>query len=180
MVYRNDRDADRAIRDFDGANAYGQPIRVTRVQAGKSRNPFDYVERPGKSLFDRVETSRRSASPETRGGGRSGVRHSDVSKPPPDGIDRYVPGEGRRRSPMRRGRGGATRGPGQRREAERGSGRDRDGRAMVQGRPRKTQEELDAEMEDYFGGKGNSADAPTATGNGTAAAAANDDMDMIE
>lgn len=49
-------------------------------------------------------------------------------------------------------------------------------RVARDGRPKKTQEELDAEMEDYFGAKEN--------GNGTepaaAATAAQDDIDMIE
>jgi THO complex subunit 4 len=56
----------------------------------------------------------------------------------------------------------------------------------VNGRPRKTQEELDAEMEDYWG----SAAAAAATTNGAVTAAAkpavyvsatgDDDIDMIE
>lgn len=42
------------------------------------------------------------------------------------------------------------------------------------GRPKKTQEELDAEMEDYWGGKENGAAAAAE------APAAVDDVDMIE
>jgi THO complex subunit 4 len=65
--------------------------------------------------------------------------------------------------------------PGVRRErgdrAGRGGGADR---MAKDGRPKKTQEELDAEMEDYWGAKEN--------GNGAegVATAAQDDVDMIE
>lgn len=59
------------------------------------------------------------------------------------------------------------------------------GHAMVGGRPKKTAEELDAEMEDYWGSKGE--EKPNGTSNaqnGTTAAAAaavgDDDIDMIE
>jgi THO complex subunit 4 len=64
--------------------------------------------------------------------------------------------------------------PGARRERGERSGRGGD-RVSKDGRPKKTQEELDAEMEDYWGAKEN--------GNGTettAAAAPQDDVDMIE
>ncbi len=87
-----------------------------------------------------------------------------MAKPPPDGVDRYVPREGwsrRRRSrtrspPPRRRRSPVGRG---------GRGRD-DGRGerMVNGRPRKTQEELDREMEDYWGKEGGNGIATAAVG----------------
>ncbi|KAF2103760.1 RNA-binding domain-containing protein [Rhizodiscina lignyota] len=197
VTYVNVRDAEDAIDQFDGANAKGQPIKLQLVA---KRNPFDHVERPGRSLFDRIER-RRSASPgdedkglRIRGGGRGardgGMRHSDVSKPAPEHIDRYIPGqEDRRRSPQRRNRESYRgRGHGQRREGDRGGRgrRDGDGHAMVQGRPRKTQEELDAEMDDYFGGASapNGGDGtneyPAANGNGTAPAHLDGDIDMIE
>ena len=51
---------------------------------------------------------------------------------------------------------------------------------MVGGRPRKTQEELDREMEDYWGNKGDknvTADAKQG-GTSTAAAGTVDDMDI--
>lgn len=63
--------------------------------------------------------------------------------------------------------------PGARRErGERGGGRGGE-RISKDGRPKKTQEELDAEMEDYWGAKENGAETTTA-------AAAQDDIDMIE
>lgn len=197
----DERDAERAIRDFDGANAQGQPIRVTRQagqQTAKARNPFDHVERPSRSLFERVETRRRSASPgngyesRPRRGGRGG-REGGARGGTPDNIDRYVPGQDRRRSPLRRNRdnprGGPRGGPGQRRERDRSSRRDPDGHPVVGGRPRKTQEELDAEMEDYWGKTGGGdTQATELNGNGTVPSAVvtgapvggNDDIDMIE
>jgi THO complex subunit 4 len=60
---------------------------------------------------------------------------------------------------------------------------------MVNGRPRKTQEELDAEMEDYWENantaEGNNsapttAPAAVATAPGNTAAATDDDIDMID
>jgi len=174
------RDARNAVRDYDGANANGQPIRLTLVPtpaAAAPRNPFDTAERPARSLFDRIErpaNRARSESPD-RSRRRTDSRRSDVSKPAPENIDRYVPGGSqdgsRRRSPVpRRGEGRrgdrAGRRPGERRR--RSPAKDADGHIIVQGRPRKTQEELDAEMADYWGkqeenGNGNSTSAPAAT-----------------
>ncbi|KAG8525867.1 uncharacterized protein KY384_000627 [Bacidia gigantensis] len=162
--------ANRAIREFDGANAAGQPIRLTLLPTAPatefhrgrdtvaSRNPFDTATRPGRSLFDRIEKPN-GRRPDGRNRSRSPdlPRRSNVAKPPPDGVDRYVPGErsgGRRRSrsrsPPRRRRSPPGRG---RSPARRGRGKpkvDGEGRQLVGGRPRKTQEELDREMEDYW------------------------------
>jgi len=152
VTYESAYDAKKAIREFDGANAKGQPIRLISIPSGPSagrRNPAPAASRGG-SLFDRITPRTRSESP---------IRHSDVSGPPPSNVDRYVPGRGSRsRSP--RPRGGAPRRdgrrPGARRErGERTGGGGRGGERLARdGRPRKTQEELDAEMEDYFGGGG--------------------------
>lgn len=208
VTYERLSDARTAIREFDGANAKGQPIRIVLLDSAPAnrRNPFDSVQRPKGSLLDRVENPRgrddRSLSPmsdvegsgnrrrgnNTRGGGR-GDRRSDVTKPAPDGIDRYVPGQGRGdRSPRRRDGGagagrGAGRRPGARREERggRGGGEPR----TSQGRPRKTQEELDQEMEDYWAGNNNNTSGNAEAGNGfaeaapVAAAPAEDDV-MIE
>lgn len=195
VVYRTLADARVACREFDGANAHGQPIHLSLLPPGPARrNPFDSVQRPSRSLFDRIEGNRnRSFSPDR-------PRHSDVSKPAPAGIDRYIPGENddRRRSPpppRRRGGGGGGREggrrPGERKQQQAGPRKRADdtGRPVVGGRPRKTVEELDAEMADYFGGGGeegagsgqasNGADAAVpATGN--AGAVADDDIDMVE
>ncbi|PWY75154.1 RNA-binding domain-containing protein [Aspergillus heteromorphus CBS 117.55] len=204
VTYGRVSDARAAISEFDGANAKGQPIRLTLISTGaarRDRNPFDNVERPKGSLFDRVERPRdrnaRSLSPDSRsispdggrrrrGGGRRGgagagassssYRRSDVSKPAPEHIDRYVPGQ---RSPTRRPANG-------RRQPENRGG---DGRRTVNGRPRKTQEELDQEMDDYWGSGNTGAGAaekesvpePQQTAPAPAAApAGDDDIDMIE
>lgn len=113
------------------------------------------------------------------GGGRtrslSPVRHSDVSGPAPSNVDRYVPGkDSRSRSPLPRRRDGRR--PGVRRERGDRAGRSGGGgdRVAKDGRPKKTQEELDAEMEDYWGAKENGNDTEAV---GTAA---QDDVDMIE
>ncbi|PGH12284.1 hypothetical protein AJ79_04350 [Helicocarpus griseus UAMH5409] len=202
VTYKRLVDAQTAIREFDGANAKGQPITLMLLSSASERtarhNPFDFAEKPKGSLFDRTEKPRtrdsRSLSPEdseglegtTSRGGRH--RRSDVSKPPPDHIDRYVPGQ---RSPRRRGDGGRGRGrrPGELRDSrDRNGSETRSGRPGGNRRPRKTQEELDQEMEDYWGTT-TTAEPNTANGNGngnaTAAAdpappAADNDIDMIE
>lgn len=184
------------MQEYDGANANGQPIRLTLMQpataAHSARNPFDTAERPTRSLFDRIErpsgTRARSESPD-RSRRRLDSRRSDVSKPAPENIDRYVPGGGRsdsrndsrRRSPRRgEGRRGdrAGRRPGERRR--RSPAKDEEGHVIIQGRPRKTQEELDAEMADYW----NKQEAENGNGNGApsndATVATDGDIDMIE
>ncbi|TID23374.1 Carboxypeptidase Y A [Venturia nashicola] len=189
------RDARAAVREYDGANANGQPIRVTLMQpataAPSARNPFDTAERPTRSLFDRIErpsgTRARSESPD-RSRRRVDNRRSDVSKPAPENIDRYVPGGGRselhndsrRRSPRRgEGRRGdrAGRRPGERRR--RSPAKDEAGHVIVQGRPRKTQEELDAEMADYWN-KQEAENGNGAPSNGGLTIEADGDVDMIE
>lgn len=210
VTYTTLRDANRAIREFDGANAYGQPIKLTLLPSGPAAsgrgarmNPFDVgVTRAtnSRSLFDRIDDSagggrrrgRRSESPVARE--RRDDRRSDVTRPPPEHIDRYVPGDrARSRSPLpaRRGERGQGRGP--RGGDARGGGRDRDSRPAVQGRPRKTAEELDAEMNDYWGSAGAEKQAgETSAANGAAPASevpvgsvgagdhiVDDDVDMI-
>lgn len=207
VTYEHVADAKSAIREFDGANAKGQPIRLQLIPLPRRENPFDRVENP-RSLFDRIEAPsgrdrdrRRSESPrsdveeERERGYRRGTRRppppprdrdsardrrSDVTKPPPENIDRYVPGGGRGGSRSSSHRGAAGRRPGERRE--RAPRKDEAGHALIGGRPRKTQEELDAEMEDYWGstaGNGTTetkADAAGAAGMPTV----EDDIDMIE
>jgi THO complex subunit 4 len=183
----------QAIKEYDGANAAGmkitlpspwgingltiipgQPIRLTLLPGRESRrNPFDTAVMPGRPLAERVTAPAdraRSLSP--------GRNHDDGGNR--KRIDRYVPGmENRSRSPRPPRRQGRR--PGNRRDG--GSGRDQDEerngqRRGREGRLKKTQEELDAEMEDYFGSGSNGASARPANG-GSNAAVANDD-DMIE
>ncbi|OAL33961.1 hypothetical protein AYO20_06796 [Fonsecaea nubica] len=190
VTYEHVADARAAIREFDGANAKGQPIHLTLLPLPRRDNPFDRVENP-KSLFDRIEapasrSRRRSESPmeeldeerrnrraPRRGGPRD--RRSDTTKPPPENIDRYIPGQRDSRSSSHRG----GRRPGERRER---AGRDGEGHKLVNGRPRKTAEELDAEMDDYWG-HGNTHEgtsANSAPGEQEAQPVAGDDIDMIE
>lgn len=174
-------DAREAVRQFDGANAKGQPIRLTILplppKSARRDNPFDRAENP-RSLFDRVEAPsgrgrRRSESPrqederdysrnnsrrEPRGVPRD--RRTDIDRSAPDGIDRYVPGSN--------GRGG-------RRPVERRERPPRDG-PRPGARPKKTAEELDAEMDDYWDGQENKEQVQPVQHSGTA----DDDVDMIE
>jgi THO complex subunit 4 len=198
VTYDDSRDARDAIHDFDGQNANGQPIRITIVPSGPTGPPppkaggslFDRMEAPPRSLFDRI--GGRDVDGRDEVVGRRRRQRSDSprkSRPTPDGIDRYVPGRrATSRSPVRR-RGTpreSGRRPGERRErGGRGGPRrartDEDGRPLVQGRPRKTAEELDAEMADYWGGNN---EGEAANGNGGAngaapAAAADQDEDMV-
>lgn len=174
MTYTSLANARRAVHEFDGANANGQPIRLTLLPSAPAadigirgrgakaapRNPFDTAVKPGRSLFERIEDPGRNSARRDRSRSPGAPRRTDTRKPPPEGVDRYVPGDrrSRTRSPVRRRR---TRSPVGRRRGSpgavggRGRGR-RDGgvRETVNGRPRKTQEELDREMEDYWGGQG--------------------------
>lgn len=120
------------------------------------------------------------------------IRHSDVSKPPPENVDRYVPGDRgdrpdrrrRSRSPLpRRGRDGRR--PGARRErGDRNAGRGGE-RPARESRPKKTQEELDAEMDDYFGNGSKQEENVNDTSNEAPVAApehnqTGDDIEMVE
>lgn len=52
VTYQYLEDAKQAIREFDGANAKGQPIRLTLLPAGGRGGPR---AEKSKSLFDRIE-----------------------------------------------------------------------------------------------------------------------------
>ena len=142
-------------------------ISIPSGPAASRRNPFDSAVRAPRPLADRI-----TLAPGARSRSLSPIRHSDVRGPAPSNVDRYVPGQGSRsRSPLPRRREGRR--PGARRERGERSGRGGD-RLAKDGRPKKTQEELDAEMEDYWGQKENgTAEVATTT-------AAQDDIDMIE
>lgn len=140
---------------------------------------------PGRPLAERISAP---------GAGRKYDEDEAARK----GIDRYVPGgRPRSRSPNPRRRNnnsnnnsnGGGRRPGARREAARRD--EKDGGRGGRGNPRskKTQEELDAEMADYFTGNSNAGADNAAAGEATAAAPAEgdapaqpqgDDIDMIE
>ncbi|KYK58255.1 hypothetical protein DCS_05268 [Drechmeria coniospora] len=168
VTYESMDDAQEAIRQFDGANANGQPIRLNLVPSGPARNPFDTAVMPGRPLSERVSIpgrQTRSVSPRRR------YDEDDAAR---KGIDRYIPGSGSRsRSPAPRYSRGGRR-PGLRREV---GAREQQGYQSARGggrthtRTRKTQDELDADMADYFGA-GASTTTTTAVGP--------DDVDMIE
>lgn len=186
VTYETHRDAEDAIREYNGANAAGQPIRLTLMPSGPAprRNPFDTAVMPSRPLSERISypsNRSRSLSPDrNRDGGDSGRK---------GGLDSYRPGGGgsRSRSPMpSRPREGGRR-PGGRRDGgggDRGGRREGGERGARNGRVRKTQEELDAEMEDYFGpgGAGGKQSSAAAASNGAADAGqeAAGDVDMIE
>ncbi|KAI3342067.1 hypothetical protein F4824DRAFT_448044 [Ustulina deusta] len=164
VTYESRDDALDAIREFNGANAKGQPIRITIQASAPRRNPFDTATVPSRPLAERI-TRPRSLSPNDRA------------------IDRYVP-EGGRRShsprPRRRGRRAGAR----RENGGESTGRPTGRAAGRDGRPKKTQEELDAEMEDYFENRGGNVSGQVATATGAnkdqTQAQATDDVDMIE
>lgn len=180
VTYESYHDAREAIKEFDGANANGQPIRLSIVPPHRQRNPFDTAVIPGRPLAERVTLPAgrtRSLSP------NRDLEDEAARK----GIDRYVPGrrDNRSRSPMRGRRREGGRRPGARRGGggrEGGAPRESGDRVGRDGRPRKTQEELDAEMDNYFGGGGGGDDQANANGNGLAVAsqAIEEDIDMIE
>jgi THO complex subunit 4 len=159
---------------------------MTLLPSGPRRNPFDTAVVPGRPLAERITVpGRRSRSLSPR-------RDLD-DEAARKGIDRYRPGGrgSRSRSPLpnrrredgrrpgarregggRRGRGGGAGGGGGGERVERGERPARDGRL------KKTQEELDAEMEDYFNG-GGAEPSGSGANNGAAASAPNgDDIDM--
>jgi len=143
------------------------------------RNPFDNAVVPGRSLAERITVPgnrSRSLSP-GRGHDEGGSRRRDDVDSYRSSGSRSPRPRGRReggRRPGGRGEGRGRGGRGGERGVERGgerSGRD--------GRPRKTQEELDAEMDNYFNAQqANSAAAENggAVGNGGNV----EDIDMIE
>ncbi|OCL13933.1 hypothetical protein AOQ84DRAFT_429159 [Glonium stellatum] len=181
--------AEEAIRAYHGQKALGEHIYLSMVRPGNprpARNPFDNVAPPSRSLFERIEGrgGRQERNGVRRNRSDSPVRHSDVSKPAPEGIDRYVPGQNaghRQRSPPpRRGNprasgpaGNNGRRPGIRRPGNNGRGRDDRSRPLVQGRPQKTTEELDAEMEDYWTTYKNEGNTTSANGETAAEAPVN-------
>ncbi|KAH6845391.1 hypothetical protein B0I37DRAFT_355866 [Chaetomium sp. MPI-CAGE-AT-0009] len=209
VTYESHRDAAQAIQEFDGANAAGQPIRLTLMPSGPSSrrgNPFDSAN-AGRPLAERItvpgQGRSRSLSPRRGrasdeeaarrgvdryrprggggGGGNAGYGRLSRSRSPIGGGGNRRGGGGGRRAGARRDGAGGGRGRG-----ERGGGGGGGERAERGGRPKKTQEELDAEMEDYFaGGGGNAQQAEGAAGgaNGDVAAQQQDlgeDIDMIE
>ena len=184
VTYEDHEDARAAVREFDGANAKGQPIRLSIVPAGgRQRGGKGGAIGAGRPLADRI------SRPKQNGGNGNGNdddqddSRTSLSAAARQGIDRYVPGGAgsgrlsRSRSPGPRRREGGGRRPGERRGGGRNgqnNGGSRDGQNSSSSnnnnggnrRPRKTQEELDAEMADYFVEGSNGAAAAQAGGVG--------------
>ncbi|KAB5563434.1 hypothetical protein GE09DRAFT_1285340 [Coniochaeta sp. 2T2.1] len=196
VTYESYQDAKDAIREFDGANAAGQPIRLTLMPSGpapRARNPFDNAVVPGRSLAERITVPNnrsRSLSPGRSYDEGSSRRRDDVDSYRPSGSRSPRPSRGPRRDG---GGGGGGRRPGGRGEGRGrgprggGGGGERGGeRTARDGRPRKTQEELDAEMDNYFnaqqanGGGEQAAANDQDAGNGNRNAGNIEDIDMIE
>ncbi|KAK4130480.1 RNA-binding domain-containing protein [Trichocladium antarcticum] len=201
VTYESHHDAAQAIKEYDGANAAGQPIHLTLLPTGPRRNPFDSAVAPGRPIAERITIpgggrSRSLSPPRRREGGEGGRRDGDRYRPGGSGGGRLSrsrsPLPGRRRDGGRGGRrsggrrdGGGGGGGGGRGRAERGGGGGGGGRDG--GRPRKTQEELDAEMDNYFAGGADAQQGEGASGAGGGDGAqqqqqqqAFEDVDMIE
>lgn len=231
VTYHEHDDARAALREFDGANAKGQPIRLSIVPAGGrgggGRGGGNAALGSGRPLADRISRPRKRGGDNNNGDDEEGDEDDDgrtsLAVAARRGIDRYVPGSGSTRNnrnnnndnsgrlsrsrspaPRRRDGGGGGAGGGGRRPGERrGGGGGRNGRGDNRNdgqngrnggsdgrRSRKTQEELDAEMADYFveGSNGNgaaagdaavSAPAEAAPAAASAPADDGDDTDMI-
>ncbi|KAL1893800.1 hypothetical protein Sste5346_006303 [Sporothrix stenoceras] len=216
VTYHEHDDARTALREYDGANAKGQPIRLSIVPAGgRGGRGGNTTLGSGRPLADRISRPRKRGDDGDEDEGDEDDGRTSLAMAARRGIDRYVPGSGstrgngndnsgrlsRSRSPAPRRRdGGGGRRPGERRGGRNGRGDRNDNRNDNRNggdggrRPRKTQEELDAEMADYFveGSNGNGAVAGEASAAsaaapveaapaaaGTAPADDGDDTDMI-
>jgi THO complex subunit 4 len=156
VTFAHESDAMAAIHDYDGATAKGQLITVTFVGPP-----------PARSLFDRIKSS------------PADERRDPTRKPTPPGIDRYVPPDRRRERERTQGGPRPAAPPQQRgRRGGRGrTGRGESGSGNV--RPRKTVEELDAEMNDYFGAAQEENATPAAPAEAVVEEKVDDDGDLI-
>ncbi|KAJ5647376.1 hypothetical protein N7490_003748 [Penicillium lividum] len=177
VTYKYLKDAHTSIKEFDGANAKGHPIRLTLIPGRREQHKslFDRVERPGRDARSLSPGGGRGEQSDRRRGGR--VRRSDVSKPAPENIDRYIPGEHGDRSPAVTVVDEVVVTTG-----------------LATSRGMRTEEELDQEMEDYWGGNAGTdnaekpagqeeqqtVSAPSSTPAAPAATVNDDDIDMIE
>lgn len=176
VTFARESDAVAAIRDYDGATAKGQLITVSLVGPPPTRSLFERIASPAAA--DDAPIARDSRRDPTR-------------KPTPPGIDRYVPPERRRERERGGGGGGERTQSGPRSAVPRDRERPRGGRGRAEKggrgekssgsniRPKKTVEELDAEMNDYFGGANQEEGAAPAAAAVEEKAAVDDDGDLI-
>ena len=162
----------------------GQPIRLSLVPTGPLGGGRRNNAASGRPLAERITV------PGGRSRSLSPHRASD-DEAARKGIDRYRPGgQARSRSPLPNRRREGGRRPGARRDGggggsggggRRGGGVERSERPERSGgRARKTQEQLDAEMEDYFNNGGGAAGQDAPANGGGATETLGDDIDMIE
>ncbi len=189
ITYEAAEDARAAVREFDGAKAKGQVIRLAIVGGGRGGGRSQPgTLGAGRPLAERITRPRGEDGGEDEDGDEDDSRTS-LAAAARHNIDRYVPGAGSngggsrshshsRSSPRpgRRREGGRR--PGERRggDGNNSSSSNNNNNGGTNGsnrRPRKTQEELDAEMADYFVA-GSAAAAPAAV-----APADADDSEMI-
>lgn len=135
---------------------------------------------PGRPLAERITVPgnrSRSLSPRRDLDGEASRKGIDRYRPGGRGSRSRSPLSGRRREggrrPGARRDGGGRRGGDRGERGERGGGErgGRDGRDGRDGRLKKTQEELDAEMEDYFNSGNGAGGSGTAVNSGTGASA---------
>ncbi|KAH0604751.1 uncharacterized protein H6S33_006419 [Morchella sextelata] len=185
VTYEREEDAKRAVAEFDGANANGQPIRLTFVKpVSTSKSLFDRIKAPSLDERSSSEPMRRGGSGRREAKSSPGpdVRRDPTRRPTPPGIDRYVPPERRREraradEPLRggeRNRGGRDGGRNNNNSARKENPRTGAGN----GRTRKTVEELDEEMNNYFAEAGAETPIP-AVNTHISAPAADEDEEMI-
>ncbi|RPB05256.1 RNA-binding domain-containing protein [Choiromyces venosus 120613-1] len=105
VTYEREADAKRAIAEFDGANANGQPIRLTLVNRhhqNEGKSLFDRIRAPDSSSPSAALSNNNVSAPRTRRFTDSPERDSrrdPTRRPTPPNIDRYVPPERRRERP---------------------------------------------------------------------------------
>lgn len=187
-------DACVAVRECDGAHAHGFPISVSLVARGpavptRAQHEYTRPARPERSLFDRMDSRPREDSREARGPRRRRERSDSPRerRGTKDRVDRYVPSS---RSPPRRGAPrSSSRRPGDRRAGggRRGGGgggggrrarADEEAKPTRAGRPKPTEDQLNAELDDYWAGNANGA-AGEDGGGGSALAQPGEDVDMV-
>ncbi|RKF56441.1 putative rna binding protein [Golovinomyces cichoracearum] len=143
VTYEYSHHAKRAIQEFDGANAKGQPIHLISIPSGPSGGRRNAAPGRSRSIFDRITVANRSPP------SKSGYESSEMNSRTQRRHDRSISvnhTNSRGPKPHRRE---------SRRTGERNNGGHRGERLARDNRPKKTQEELDAEMDEYWNSKDN-------------------------
>ncbi|KAI6249992.1 hypothetical protein HI914_01893 [Erysiphe necator] len=141
VTYEQSHHAKRAIQEYDGANAKGQPIRLISIPLYSPARRRNVPPVRPRSLFDRITLPPRNVR------SHSSLNRNETNGYSQSNIDRYIPRRHTRSSSPQRYRRESRR-IGDRNSINRGVER-----IAKDGRPKKTQEELDAEMDDYWNNK---------------------------